>query len=493
MNRREHAAGAAAGELDCGEIERNYLCETLDYGALFVAQMLQSAPRKDEQFTCVVLQLEGVPGEVFNLLSIERDDGFGACFQTSPDVFARRGVINQIEADEGKICSETHHDIGVVDGPAITARALEGDRLKIEIRAEFLQRLAIGSAGKRDVGEPVNVVENEAAGAFEKKPAILVVRIIDHLSHAIVFAEADDEIAAALGAAGAAIHRIKRDSAVGVGRKPIVWENCIRLYRSDGILRRVNGDANGPKRRDCLIELALGERRDRFKILGQRLLLKGVIERRLGVRKEPARPDHKDGIGALFRHLIFSRPAEGRRNRPIEQRTRRESAFLRSGDCGRSWLRVAWPPAMRISSAAFTVSTSGKGTYEITENVARAVSESGVAQGTVTVFVRHTSCSLIIMENADPSARRDLEKFFERLVPEETPYFEHTAEGADDSTSHIRSVLTRSSEVIPIADARLQLGTWQGIFLFEHRRARHRRQIALTLIGDTLDTAPRAR
>lgn len=105
--------------------------------------------------------------------------------------------------------------------------------------------------------------------------------------------------------------------------------------------------------------------------------------------------------------------------------------------------------------------------------------------GAVTVFVRHTSCSLIIMENADPTARRDLEKFFERLVPEDTTYFEHTAEGADDSTSHIRSVLTRSSEVIPIADGRLQLGTWQGIFLFEHRRAPHRRQIALTVIGDS--------
>ncbi len=87
------------------------------------------------------------------------------------------------------------------------------------------------------------------------------------------------------------------------------------------------------------------------------------------------------------------------------------------------------------------------------------------------------------MENADPSARRDLEKFFERLVPEATSWFEHTAEGADDSTSHIRSVLTRSSEVIPIAGGRLQLGTWQGIFLFEHRRAPHRRQISLSIIG----------
>ena len=138
---------------------------------------------------------------------------------------------------------------------------------------------------------------------------------------------------------------------------------------------------------------------------------------------------------------------------------------------------------MRVHSADFTVSTKAKGTYEITQQVEQAVNESGISEGTVTVFVRHTSCSLIVMENADPSARRDLEKFFEQLVPENTPYFEHTAEGGDDSTSHIRSVLTRSSEVIPILGGRMQLGTWQGIFLFEHRRAPHRRKIALTVIG----------
>ena len=140
---------------------------------------------------------------------------------------------------------------------------------------------------------------------------------------------------------------------------------------------------------------------------------------------------------------------------------------------------------MRIETANIVVATSGKGTYEITEQVADFVIRGGVQNGTVTVFVRHTSCSLIIMENADPTARRDLEEFFERLVPEDTPYFEHTAEGSDDSTSHIRSILTRSSEVIPIADGRMQLGTWQGIFLFEHRRAPHRRQIVLSILGDT--------
>ena len=139
--------------------------------------------------------------------------------------------------------------------------------------------------------------------------------------------------------------------------------------------------------------------------------------------------------------------------------------------------------AMRVHSDHFTVSTSGKGTYEITSEVASAVAASAVQSGTVTVFVRHTSCSLILMENADPTARRDLEEFFERLVPENTPYFEHTAEGGDDSTSHIRSVLTRASEVIPIADGQMQLGVWQGIFLFEHRRAPHRRQVALSVVG----------
>ena len=122
---------------------------------------------------------------------------------------------------------------------------------------------------------------------------------------------------------------------------------------------------------------------------------------------------------------------------------------------------------MSAHHALISVATKGKGTYELTGQVATAVTQSGIETGIVTVFVRHTSCSLIIMENADSSARRDLEKFFERLVPEDTPWFEHTAEGGDDSTSHIRSVLTRTSEVIPIARGQMQLGTWQGIFLFQ--------------------------
>ena len=132
----------------------------------------------------------------------------------------------------------------------------------------------------------------------------------------------------------------------------------------------------------------------------------------------------------------------------------------------------------------FTVRTRGKGTTEITCEVAGIVAASGIRTGTVMVFVRHTSASLVIMENADPSARRDLEEFFERLVPEDTPWFIHTLEGADDMPSHIRMALTRTSETIPVINGRMALGTWQGIFLFEHRRAPHRRDLAVVVTGD---------
>jgi secondary thiamine-phosphate synthase enzyme len=138
---------------------------------------------------------------------------------------------------------------------------------------------------------------------------------------------------------------------------------------------------------------------------------------------------------------------------------------------------------MAVHTQTFEIRTKGKGTYEITGEIEKIVARGEIATGTATVFVRHTSCSLIIMENAAPAARRDLEKFFERLVPEDADY-EHDDEGADDSTSHIRMVLTRTSEVIPIVDGKLQLGTWQGIFLFEHRRASHHRKIAVTVMGE---------
>ena len=139
---------------------------------------------------------------------------------------------------------------------------------------------------------------------------------------------------------------------------------------------------------------------------------------------------------------------------------------------------------MRVFHEYVSVSTRGKGTYEISAEVEAVLLKSGVRNGTVTVFVQHTSASLVLMENADPSARRDLEMFFDRLVPEDTDYFTHTYEGADDMPSHIRMALTRSSEVVPVCDGRLLLGTWQGVFLFEHRRAPHRRQVVVTVMGE---------
>lgn len=134
-------------------------------------------------------------------------------------------------------------------------------------------------------------------------------------------------------------------------------------------------------------------------------------------------------------------------------------------------------------TATFTVRTRGKGTTEITDEVARIVRGSGIQTGTATVFIQHTSASLIIYENADPSARTDLHEFFERLVPEDADYFVHTAEGPDDMPSHLRMVLTRTSEVIPIARGRMALGTWQGIFVFEHRAASHTRSLVVSVVG----------
>jgi secondary thiamine-phosphate synthase enzyme len=138
---------------------------------------------------------------------------------------------------------------------------------------------------------------------------------------------------------------------------------------------------------------------------------------------------------------------------------------------------------MKAHTGSFVVATRGKGTCEITDQVARVVRESGITTGTATVFIQHTSASLIIFENADRSARVDLEAYFERLVPEDSDYFVHTSEGPDDSTSHIRMVLTRTSETVPVAQGRMQLGTWQGIFVFEHRRAPHRRTIVVSVVG----------
>ncbi len=139
---------------------------------------------------------------------------------------------------------------------------------------------------------------------------------------------------------------------------------------------------------------------------------------------------------------------------------------------------------MKPAFTSFEVSTRGKGTYEITDRVGEAVAASGVATGIVTVFIRHTSASLVIYENADPSAREDLHKYFESLAPEGAPGMEHTLEGSDDTTSHLRMALTRTSETIPIHHGRMTLGAWQGIFVFEHRRAPHRRRVDVVVLGE---------
>jgi len=139
---------------------------------------------------------------------------------------------------------------------------------------------------------------------------------------------------------------------------------------------------------------------------------------------------------------------------------------------------------MSVHHDQLDLRTNGKGLYEITDEVQAKIDKCGVRNGTVTAFVQHTSCSIVIMENADPTARDDLEEFFNRLVPEDADYFTHGSEGSDDMPSHIRMVLTRTSETVPIANGRMQLGTWQGIFLFEHRRAPHRRKILITIIGE---------
>jgi secondary thiamine-phosphate synthase enzyme len=138
---------------------------------------------------------------------------------------------------------------------------------------------------------------------------------------------------------------------------------------------------------------------------------------------------------------------------------------------------------MKAHADRFLVPTTGKRTYEVTGQVRRMVRDSAVTTGQATIFVRHTSASLIIMENADPSARTDLHGFFDRLVPENAPWFVHTCEGPDDMPSHIRMVLTGCSLTVPILDGDLALGTWQGIFLFEHRKAPHTREIAVSVIG----------
>lgn len=138
---------------------------------------------------------------------------------------------------------------------------------------------------------------------------------------------------------------------------------------------------------------------------------------------------------------------------------------------------------MHHHQSSLTLHTRGKGLYEITVDLARLVTETGCKSGLLSVFCCHTSCSLVTMENADPTAIRDLEYYLDRLVPDNDPGFVHTQEGPDDMPSHIKMALTRSSETIPFAAGRLLLGTWQGVFLWEHRAASHRRRLIMTVIG----------
>jgi len=138
---------------------------------------------------------------------------------------------------------------------------------------------------------------------------------------------------------------------------------------------------------------------------------------------------------------------------------------------------------MRQHQARIEVRTPGRGFLEVTARVAQVVADAGVETGMCHVFVRHTSCSLCIQENADPSARHDLERWLERLAPEGDPRYTHTAEGPDDMPSHLRALVTRTSEAIPVADGRLALGTWQGIYLCEHRARPHRRTLLVHVIG----------
>ena len=139
---------------------------------------------------------------------------------------------------------------------------------------------------------------------------------------------------------------------------------------------------------------------------------------------------------------------------------------------------------MQQHQRSLTISTKGQGLYDITREVAAVVSAARIGTGLVTVFCRHTSCSLLINENADPDVRHDLEAFLKRLVPEGDPAYIHTLEGPDDMPAHIKTALTATSLAIPVGEGRMMLGTWQGIYLFEHRRAPHRREIVVHVLGD---------
>lgn len=139
---------------------------------------------------------------------------------------------------------------------------------------------------------------------------------------------------------------------------------------------------------------------------------------------------------------------------------------------------------MRQAIETIVVETRGQGLYEFTRAVRGVVAKAQIGTGLLTAYVRHTSCSLIIQENADPDVRTDLQGYFGRLVPEGMDWLVHTTEGPDDMPAHIKAALTQTSMGIPVSDGRPVFGTWQGIYLFEHRRQPHRREVVLHIIGD---------
>jgi len=139
---------------------------------------------------------------------------------------------------------------------------------------------------------------------------------------------------------------------------------------------------------------------------------------------------------------------------------------------------------MRQAFHAITVPTRGKGLYALTSQVRDWVRASGIRQGLLTLYIRHTSASLLIQESHDPAVQTDLERFLSRLVPEGDPIYEHTLEGADDMPAHVRAALTQTHLAIPVADGAPLLGTWQGIYVFEHRRAAQVRAVVLHLLGE---------
>ena len=141
-------------------------------------------------------------------------------------------------------------------------------------------------------------------------------------------------------------------------------------------------------------------------------------------------------------------------------------------------------PEMQQQATEFLVETRGRRLYEITDEVCRWVDSSGISEGLLTLYVRHTSASLTIQENADPEVQRDLERFLDRLVPQGDPLFRHTMEGPDDMPAHVRSMLTSTSLGIPVAAGRPVFGTWQGVYLYEHRTAPHRRRVVGLLLGE---------